>query len=72
VSVLPQALLDLNDPNIQLGLAGVDGVFGSDTASAVIAFKQGEGLQPQDGVASTETFSRLYLDQLCQYELLEL
>src|SRR5262249_43106286 len=56
--------------NIQLGPGGVDGVFGTATADAVVAFKRREGLEPQDGVASIGTLSRL--DQIYQHELFEL
>src|SRR5436190_243778 len=71
VAALQQALVDTG---IDVGTDGVDGLYGEDTANAVLAFKQRESLaQPGeddfDGVTSVGTTARL--DEIYRHELVD-
>lgn len=56
VKKLQQALVDAG---YSVGKAGVDGIYGSGTASAVKAYQQANGLSV-DGIAGNQTLGKLY------------
>ncbi len=63
VKVLQLALIDLGTPmprSTANGTALPDGIFGSETQAAVVAFQRNNGLVA-DGIAGTQTFQRLDL-----------
>jgi Putative peptidoglycan binding domain len=56
VGKVQQALIDLG---FELPQFEVDSHFGEETAQAVTAFKQGEGIEPSDGVVGKKTMAAL-------------
>ena len=45
--------------SVGMQLIAVDGIFGKDTATAVVQFKQAHNLFPQDGVAGPKSWALL-------------